>query len=48
MMMTKYFLILEVPPLLRGSVDLCSLGGTSSPMVQGLESKFPQGSFVGL
>ena len=48
MMMTRYFLVLEVPPLLRGSVDLCGLGSTPNPRVQGLEGKAPQGSLVGL
>jgi len=47
-MMMSYFLVLEVPPSLRGSVDLCSLGGTPSPRVQGLEDKAPQGQLVGL
>ena len=38
-----YFIVLEVPPLLRGSVDFfCSLGGTPSLSVQGLEVKVPQ------
>ena len=45
---TKCFLVVEVPPSLRGSVDLCSLGGTPSPRVQGLEDKAPQGQLVGL
>ena len=48
MTMMRYFLVLEVPPSLRGSVDLCSLGGTPSPRVQGLEGKAPQGQLVGL
>ena len=43
MMMTRDFLVLEVPPSLRGSVDLCSLGGTPSPRVKGLEGRAPQG-----
>ena len=30
------------------TVDLCSLGGTPSPRVQGLEDKPPQGQLVGL
>ena len=29
------FIVLEVPPSLRGIVDICSLGGTPNPMVQG-------------
>jgi len=46
MTMMNYFLVFEVPPLLRGSVDLSSLGGAPSPRVQGLERKAPQGSLV--
>ena len=30
------------------SVELCNLGGTSSPRVRGLEDKVPQGQLVGL
>ena len=30
------------------SVELCSLGGTSSPRVRGLEDKVPQGKLMGL
>ena len=48
MMIMRYFLVIEVPLLLRGSVDLCSLGGIPSPRVQGLEGKALQGSLVGL
>jgi len=29
------FLVLEVPPLLRGSVDICSLRGTPNPRIVG-------------
>jgi len=47
-MTMSYFLVLEVPPWLRGSVDLCSLGGTPSPRVWGLEGKAPQESLVSL
>ena len=47
-MMMSYFLFLEVPPSLRGSVDLGSLGGTPNPRVRGLEGKAPQGSLMGL
>ena len=46
-MMMSYFLILEVPPSLGGSVNVCSLGGTPSPKVQGLEGKAPQGPSMG-
>lgn len=46
MMMMRYFLVLEVPPSLRWSVDLYGLGGTSSPSVQGLEGKEEKGSRV--
>lgn len=48
MMMTIYFLVLEVPPSLRGNVDLCSFGGTQSPRVRGFEGKAPHESLVGL
>ena len=48
MKMTRYFLVLEVPPSLRGSVYFCSLGGTPSLRVQGLEGKVPQGNLVDL
>lgn len=48
MKIKKDFLVLEVPPSLRGSVDLCSLGGTPSPRVHSLEGKAPQGKLVGL
>lgn len=37
-----YFLVLEFPLSLRGSVDFCSLGGTPSPSVRGFEGKAPQ------
>jgi len=47
-MRMTYFLVLEVPPSLRGSVYLCILGGTPSPRVQGLVGKAPQGNLVGL
>ena len=47
-MKTKYFLGVEVPSSLRGSVELCSFGGTPSLGVLGLEDKVPQGKFVGL
>lgn len=42
MMKKKYFLGIEVPPSLRGSVELCSLVGTPSLGFQGLEDKVPQ------
>jgi len=32
-MMTSYFLVLEVPPLLRESFNIGSFGGTPSPRV---------------
>lgn len=40
--------ISNILPMLRYIVDLCSLGGASSPRVQGLEGKAPEGSLVGL
>jgi len=43
-----YFLVLEVHPSIRGSVELCSLGGNPSHRVQGLEEKVPQVQLVGL
>lgn len=36
------FLVLEVPPSLRGSIEICSLGGTISPRISGLEKGVPQ------
>ena len=33
--MMKKFLVLEVPPSLRGSVEIGSLGGTPTPRVHG-------------
>jgi len=42
------FLVLELHPLLRGSVEICNLGGTPSHRVQGLEVGVSQKHFVGL
>ena len=34
-MVVKSYIVLELPPSIRGSVDICSLGGTPNPKVQG-------------
>ena len=46
-MITSYFLVLEVPPSLR-VLRFGSLGGTPSPRVRSLEVGAPQKCFVGL
>jgi len=38
-MMMSYFLALEVPNSLRGSVYICTFGGTPSPRVQGFRGR---------
>ena len=40
--------MLEVPPLLRGSVQICSLGGTPNPRLEGFGGMGTQIWFVGL
>ena len=42
------FLVLEVPPSLRGSVEICSLGGTPNPRLEGFGGMGTQNGFVGL
>ena len=44
----KDFLVLEVPPSLRGGVDICSLGGTPNPRVVGFGGMGTQVWLVGL
>ena len=46
--MMSYFLVLELHPSLRGSVEIGSFVGTPSPRVWGLEEVAPEMYFVGL
>lgn len=39
MMVMSYFLALEVPNSLRGSIYICTLGGTPSPRVPGFRGR---------
>jgi len=42
------FPVLEVPPSIRGSVEICSLGGTPSPRIQGFGGRSSTSDLVGL
>ena len=42
------FLVLEVPPLISGSVDICGLKGTPNPLLEGYGGMITQKYFMGL
>lgn len=42
------FLVLELLPSLRGSVEICSLGGNPSPRIQGFGGRSSTSDLVGL